>query len=74
MERPSIPPLRELAIRPVGLSEGEIADLEDELAEELEEIWGRWKDVADEVEDFEIPLERTDVSMDEMVLFWGPVE
>lgn len=50
-----------------------IDDLEDELSQELEEIWDDWKEKASEIETFEVPLERTDVSMDEMTLFWAPV-
>lgn len=50
-----------------------IEDLEDELTQELEEIWDEWKEKASEVETFEVPLERTDVRLDEMMLFWAPV-
>jgi hypothetical protein len=50
-----------------------IAELEEELTEEIEEIWERWKDTAEEIDEFEVPLERTDVALDEIVLFWAPV-
>lgn len=50
-----------------------IGELEDELTEEIEDIWGRWKDSAEKVEAFDVALERTDVSLDEMILFWAPV-
>ncbi len=50
-----------------------IEDLEDELTQELEEIWDEWKEKASEVETFEVPLERTDVRLDELMLFWAPV-
>ncbi|NNF13437.1 MAG: DUF853 family protein [Gemmatimonadetes bacterium] len=50
-----------------------IEDLEDELTNELDEIWDEWKEKASEIEPFEIPLERTDVRLDEMTLFWAPV-
>ena len=50
-----------------------IEGLEQELAEELDEIWQRWKDVAGDVSDFEIGLERSDVELDRMTLFWAPV-
>ena len=61
------------AAEKVEESQDAIADLEQELSEELERIWERWKDVAAEVEDFEIALERNDVSLDEVMLFWAPV-
>jgi hypothetical protein len=48
-----------------------IEDLEEELAEELSEIWERWESAANEVDRFEIGLERTDIRLDEMVLFWA---
>ena len=50
-----------------------IAELEDELSEELEEIWERWKDVAGEIDDVQVALERNDVALDELTLFWAPV-
>lgn len=49
-----------------------IEELEHDLAEELEEIWDRWKEKAAQVEDFEVSLERTDVKLDAMTLFWAP--
>jgi hypothetical protein len=50
-----------------------IADLEKELSEEIEQIWERWKTVAANNEDFEVVLERNDVTLDEVILFWAPV-
>ncbi|MDH3424227.1 MAG: DUF87 domain-containing protein, partial [Gemmatimonadota bacterium] len=50
-----------------------IEELEEELTEELDEIWEEWKEKAAEVERFEVSLERTDVSLDSMILFWAPV-
>jgi hypothetical protein len=55
-------------------SQEAITNLESELTEELEDLWERWKDVATKVETFEVALERNDVSIDEIVLFWAPVE
>lgn len=49
-----------------------LEELEEELTSEIEEIWDRWKDVAADVEPFPVSLERTDVSLDELVLFWAP--
>lgn len=48
-------------------------ELEDELTEELDETWEEWRQKAGEVEGFEVPLERTDVRLDDMILFWAPV-
>jgi hypothetical protein len=62
------------AVEKVGEQQDAIADLEEELAEELDEIWSRWQGAAQEVEPFEITLERSDISLDEMVLFWAPVD
>jgi ElaB/YqjD/DUF883 family membrane-anchored ribosome-binding protein len=49
-----------------------IAELESSLQEELDEIWERWKEAAAELDPFEVPLERSDVSLDELILFWAP--
>lgn len=48
-----------------------IEDLEDDLAQEISEIWERWKTAASEVDSFEVPLERTDVRLEGMTLFWA---
>lgn len=50
-----------------------IAELEEELTEQIEEIWGRWKDTAEEFDTFEVALEKNDVALQELVLFWAPV-
>ncbi len=49
-----------------------IHELEDELAEEIQEVWDTWKGAADAVEPFEVPLEKSDIHVDEIVLFWAP--
>ena len=51
-----------------------IQDLEDELAEELEEIWTEWKDRAQEIDTLEIGLEKTDITVEDLLLFWAPVD
>lgn len=61
------------AVEKVEEAQETIADLEEELTDEIEDIWGRWQETADELDDFEIALERTDVALEEMVLFWAPV-
>ena len=50
-----------------------ILDLEEELGTELEEIWAKWKDTAGELENFEVGLEKADIHLDDLVLFWAPV-
>ncbi|MFC1660339.1 ATP-binding protein [Gemmatimonadota bacterium] len=52
--------------------EEDIQELEEELQEELEEIWARWEKTAGEVEEHEVGLERTDLQLAELVLFWAP--
>jgi chromosome segregation ATPase len=54
--------------------EEDIGELEEELARELEEIWGRWKEKADESESFQVGLEKTDVHLEDLILFWAPVD
>lgn len=49
-----------------------IDELEGELTEELDEIWEAWTEKASAIERFDVPLERTDVRLDDMVLFWAP--
>jgi hypothetical protein len=50
-----------------------ILELEEELGIELEEIWDRWKNTAEELDSFEVGLEKTDIHLDDLFLFWAPV-
>ena len=50
-----------------------LRDLEEELAEGIEEVWSRWKSVAGQIEPLDVSLEKNDISVDEIVLFWAPV-
>ncbi len=50
-----------------------IEELENELAAELEEIWAKWRGIAEELETFEVGLEKSDVHLDDLFLFWAPV-
>ena len=52
----------------------DMAALEAELTEELEEINDRWEATADEIEDVEIGLEKTDIHVAELALLWLPSE
>ncbi len=62
------------AVEKVEEQQDAVADLEDELTEELEEIWTRWREAAEEIEPFEVALEKSDIALSEMVLFWAPVD
>lgn len=46
--------------------------LETELTDSLWEIQSDWDDKAKEVESLEVPLEKTDISIDDFVLVWIP--
>jgi len=49
----------------------EILRIEAELVEELDEIWEEWKEVAEEVEEMEVPLEKNDIQVESVRLFWA---
>jgi hypothetical protein len=53
--------------------EDAIEALEEELGTELEQIWDKWRGTADESESFEVGLEKTDIHVDDLFLFWVPV-
>ncbi|HKK94533.1 MAG TPA: DUF87 domain-containing protein [Longimicrobiales bacterium] len=50
-----------------------IVELEAELADELDEIWEEWREKAERIEPLEVPLEKDDIRVDEVALFWAPV-
>jgi hypothetical protein len=50
-----------------------IAELEQELAEALEGVWAVWREKAANVEPFEVPLEKTDIRVEQPTLFWAPL-
>ena len=52
----------------------ELRELDTDLILELEEINDKWEDVATEVEDVEVGLEKTDIKVDEVALVWIPVD
>jgi hypothetical protein len=60
------------ATEKVGEQQETIEELEQDLADEVAAIWDRWKGVAAEIDELEVPLERNDISLDEMTLFWAP--
>ena len=49
-----------------------LEELEAELTDSLWDIQTEWDDKAKEVETIEVPLEKTDISIDDFVLVWVP--
>ncbi len=49
-----------------------IQQLEQDLTDELETINDAWEDAASNIEEIEIGLEKTDISVDDFVLVWIP--
>ena len=47
-----------------------VAELEDDLVLEVEEINDKWEDMAAEVDTIEVGLEKGDISVDEVALVW----
>ena len=56
----------------MGQKAAEVEQLEIDLAEDLEAITAKWSEAAGQVEELEINLEKTDVSVDDLVLLWVP--
>jgi hypothetical protein len=52
----------------------ELAELEVELAEAVETIVAKYQEHAEEVEEFEVPLERDDIKVTDVGLVWVPVQ
>jgi hypothetical protein len=50
-----------------------LEDLEAELLEKLTDIDARWRTAGDAVEPMEVPLEKTDVRVEQLVLAWLPM-
>lgn len=48
--------------------------LEEELTDSLWEIQSEWDEKAKEIETVEVPLEKTDISIDDFVLVWIPTK
>jgi chromosome segregation ATPase len=49
-----------------------VEELEEELVEEITALWEKWKGFAEDVKTIEVPLEKTDVRVEDPVLFWAP--
>ncbi len=54
----------------VAEEQAELADLEKELGDEVQAIVGRWEDAASKAETVKIPLEKSDVSVEQVGLVW----
>lgn len=52
--------------------EAQIAELEQDLADELQAIADRWDEAASRVTSHRIPLDRTDIRVEQVVLLWVP--
>lgn len=63
----------ETALARVEQRDAELADLEAELIDALADIEARWLEVADQVEEVEVGLERTDIKVRQLALAWLPV-
>lgn len=53
--------------------EEDVAELEARIGQEVQEIHDRWMAIAADIETVEIPPEKTDIDVDEVVLAWVPV-
>jgi hypothetical protein len=51
----------------------DIREIDDDLREELAELQERWDACAEEIETKSIPLEKSDIAVEEIVLLWVPV-
>jgi hypothetical protein len=51
----------------------DLAELEQDLAEELAGIEADWAAKAEEIEELDIPLEKSDITVDEVAVIWIPV-
>jgi len=49
-----------------------IEELEEELTEDIADIWDRWRDIAEDFETFDVGLEKTDIRVEDVRLFWAP--
>ena len=65
---------KETAEAKVESTKDDLAELEQEIADEVAEIDERWRAVADEVDTLSIRLEATDVRVVEIRLVWVPTD
>ncbi len=53
---------------------GELEELEQDLQDAVIEIDDEWTEKAEAVEEFEVPLEKSDITVDDLMLIWLPIE
>jgi len=64
---------RRSAEQRLARKEEEVADLEDEFGTKIQDIHAKWRASAAEIEEFEVPLEKTDIHVGELAVIWVPV-
>ncbi|MGI9605637.1 MAG: helicase HerA domain-containing protein [Acidimicrobiales bacterium] len=64
----------ETAENRLGEKVDELDDLETELTDSLFEIQADWDDRSKEIESIEVPLEKTDITIDDFTLVWIPTD
>ena len=47
-----------------------IAEIEQDIVDEVADIDDKWEDIAAEIETLEVGLEKTDISIDDIALVW----
>lgn len=62
------------ALAKVDQKEMELADLEAELADAMADIAAEWDATAEQVEELEVGLEKSDITVRQLSLVWVPVE
>ena len=62
----------ETAMARIDQKSGNLADLEAELTTTIQDIHDRWTDVAADVESLEVPLEKSDITIEQVALVWIP--
>jgi hypothetical protein len=62
------------AQRKVGEEAEDLAELEADFAEDVAEIASHWAEKATDVENLEVGLEKTDISIESLVIGWIPTD
>ena len=62
----------ETALARVDEKMGDIDDLQNQLADEVADIVAHWDDVAADIIDVNVPLEKSDVQVEQIALVWVP--
>jgi hypothetical protein len=58
----------------LGEGKADLEEIEQELADELREIADRWDEKAAAVEVVQVPLEKVDITVDQLAVVWVPTE